>query len=253
MSGHSKWATIKRQKGTADQKRGQLFTKLAQSITVAVATGGGITDPESNFKLRLAVEKAREANMPKENIQRAIVRASEVVVGSNFQEVTYEGYGPGGVAILIEAATDNRARTFSEIKNIFDHEGGDLATPGAVAFLFEQKGLLTVPVEGRRKEEVELAVIDAGAEDIEEVGDDVLVYTNSQSLMEAKKQIGKLGFTISSAELTMRPKTTVEVSKPETARKLLALIDLLENANDVQKVHANFEIPDSILSSITMS
>lgn len=250
MSGHSKWSTIKRQKGVTDQKRGQLFTKLAQAITLAVIAGGGVSDPASNFKLRLTIEKAREANMPKDNIARAIMRATESSGKTNFQKVLYEGYGPGGVAILIEAATDNRARTYAEIKNIFNHGGGDIAGPGAVSFLFEQKGLLTIPTTGRKKEEVELTAIDLGAQDVEEAGEDILVYMDPQNLIQVKKKIEEAGFSVQGAELTMTPKTTVEVTNIETARKILTLIELLEDANDVHKVHANFEIPDAILSSV---
>lgn len=250
MSGHSKWSTIKRQKGATDQKRGQLFTKLAQAITLAVIAGGGVSDPASNFKLRLTIEKAREANMPKDNIERAIMRATESSGKTNFQEVLYEGYGPGGVAILVEAATDNRARTYADIKNIFNRGGGDIAGPGAVSFLFEQKGLLTIPTAGRKKEEIELVAIDSGAQDVEEVGENILVYTDSQNLAQVKKQIEEANLTIRGAELTMMPKTIVEVANIETAHKILALIELLEDLDDVQNVHTNFEISDDILSSI---
>lgn len=250
MSGHSKWSTIKRQKGVADQKRGQIFTKLAQNITIAVVSGGGIADPESNFRLRLAIEKAHEANMPKENIQRAILRASDSVSNNNLQEVTYEGYGLGGVAILIEATTDNRARTFSEIKNIFEKNGGNLASKGAVSYLFEQKGLMTVPIENKKSEEIELLLIDAGVEDIEEAGKDILAYIKPQDLMSVKKKIEEQGLTVLHAELTMEPKDTIKILDLETARKILTFIDILENSDDIQKVHANFEIPDSILSQI---
>ena len=250
MSGHSKWSTIKRQKGVTDQKRGQLFTKLAQAITVAVIAGGGVSDPASNFKLRLIIEKAREVNMPKDNIARAIMRATESSGKSNFQEVFYEGYGPGGIAILIEAATDNRARTYADIKNIFNHGGGNIAGSGAVSFLFEQKGLLTIPTTDKKKEEVELVAVDSGARDVEEAGENVLVYTDPQNLVQVKKQIEEAGLTVRGAELTMMPKTTVEVTNIETARKILTLIELLEDLNDVLNVHTNFEIPDAILSSI---
>jgi YebC/PmpR family DNA-binding regulatory protein len=252
MSGHSKWATIKRQKGAADQKRGQLFTKLASAITIAVISGGGIGDPDQNFKLRLAIEKARQANMPKENIERAINTASGKFTSRKFEEATYEGYGPGGVAILVETATDNRMRTYAELKNLFDKNGGSLATPGAVAYLFEQKGLLTVSLTGKSREDVELAAIDAGADDVEEAGNQILVYTDPQELIQVKKRIENVNLSVTDAELTMRSTITVALTNVETAKKVLSLVNNLEENPDVQKVHANFDIPDGLISNSTV-
>jgi YebC/PmpR family DNA-binding regulatory protein len=251
MSGHSKWATIKHQKGETDQKRGQVFTKLAQSITLAVLQGGGSGKPDENFKLRLSIEKAKQANMPKDNIERAILRALENKGAQSLSEVLYEGYGPSGIAVVVSAATDNHARTFSEIKSTFDKNGGNLAGQGAVSYMFEQKGVLLVSLEGKLKEDIELIAIDCGCEDIEEANDSVLIYTKPHELMRIKKLLEEKNLTVLDAELIMKPTVTVQISDVTTASRILKFIDLLENTTDVQKVYSNFDIPDTILSQIS--
>lgn len=249
MSGHSKWSQIKRQKEVADIKRGQLFTKLANAITIAVRQGGGVTDPESNFRLRLAIEKAKAANMPKENIERAISRALGQVQG--LEEVIYEGYGPSGVAVMVEVATDSKQRTTQEIKNILERAGGSLTGPGAVSFLFKSMGQITVSLQRQKAQEAILAVIDAGAEDVEEAGSQLLVYTKPEELNEIKERLLNLGFAVSAAELTMKPTTVTPVADPQTAQKILTLMEKLEALAETQKVYANFDIPDELLSGIS--
>ncbi|MBI2074885.1 MAG: YebC/PmpR family DNA-binding transcriptional regulator [Candidatus Levybacteria bacterium] len=250
MSGHSKWAQIKRQKGATDAKRGQAFTKLANAITVAVRESGGISDPAQNFKLRLLVEKARAVNMPKENIERAIQRASGKQAGEGVAEITYEGFGPGKVALMVDAVTDNKQRTTSEVKNILDKNGAVLATPGAVSYQFVQKGLITVKKNGQNADDIFLLAADAGAEDIEEVGDEILVYTKPDQLSKVKEGLTK-SLNIVDAELTRKPMVTVSITNKEIASKILTLMERLESLDDVQKVYANFDITDEIISSQT--
>lgn len=246
MSGHSKWATIHRQKETTDQKRGQVFTKIANSITVAVKEGGGITDPNLNFKLRLALEKAREVNMPKDNIQRAIDRATGAGGVRALEEIVYEGYGPGGVAVMIEAATDNRQRTVQEVKNIFDKAGGSLGSPGAVAFLFKKVGLIVVG-KGEEPEENILKLIDLGAEDVEEVEDAIEIYVSLDKFEEVKERVNKAGLAILRSEVTAKPTSLVPISDPKVAGRLLSLLEKLDSHDDILKVHANFDIPQDVL------
>jgi YebC/PmpR family DNA-binding regulatory protein len=249
MSGHSKWATIHRQKEAADQKRGQAFTKIANAITIAVREGGGIADPESNFKLRLAIDQAKAANMPKDNISRAIDRATGKGGGADLLEITYEGYGPGGVGVIVEAATDNKQRTVQEVKNIFDRHGGSIASPGAVAYNFKRVGLITI--EAKNREEAMLRVIDLGAEDVEEAEDNLLeVYTSVEQLSELKDKLGKEGVAvIKSAEIILRPLTLAPIADEKTARRIIDLMEKLEALDDVQRVSANFDIPDSFLNA----
>jgi len=249
MSGHSKWATIHRQKEATDQKRGQLFTKIANAIIVAVREGKGITDPELNFKLRLALEKAREVNMPKENIQRAIDRAVGAGGGEALEEVTYEGYGPGGVAVMIEAATDNRQRTVQEIKNIFDRAGGSLGSPGAVSFLFKKVGLVVVE-KGEDAQQTTLKLIDLGADDIEEVEDGIEVYVEPEKLEEIKKKIAQANLNIKKSELMSKPNNFVQISDPKVAQRVLNLVEKLDSQQDVLKVYANFDIPTEVLEKV---
>lgn len=249
MSGHSKWATIHRQKEAADQKRGQIFTKVANAITVAVREGGGIADPNLNFRLRLALEKAKEVNMPKENIQRAIDRAIGVGEGKSLEEVTYEGYAPGGVAIIVEAATDNRQRTVQEVKNIFERGGGSLGTPGAVSFLFKKMGMILVE-KGENTENTILKLIDLGVEEVEEVEDGIESYIPVELLEEIKNKISQSGIKIIKSELTLRPISYVPINDSKTAEKILNLMDKLDSHNDVIKVYANFDIPQEILAEI---
>lgn len=248
MSGHSKWSTIKRQKEIKDSRRGQIFTKLANAITIAVKNGGGITDPEKNFKLRLSIEKARSLNMPKENIQRAINRGSGDKEASSWSEVVYEGYGPEGIAVVVEAATDNRNRTGAEIKNIFERAGGSLSGPGSVSFQFNKTGFLTVVKKDNVDEQV-LSLIDLGAQDVEEVIDMIEVYTKPEELKEIKDQIEEKDFEVLDVELIMKPINSIPINTQEKAGKILKFMESLEEHDDVQKVYSNFDIPDKLLNS----
>lgn len=242
MSGHSKWAQIKRQKGLVDIKRGQAFTKVANAITIAVREGGGISDPNKNVRLRLAIEKARAINMPKSNIERSISRASGKQAGE-IEEVVYEGFGPRGVGLIITAATDNRQRTGSDVKNVLEKGGGSLATRGAVSYQFQTKGLITVAKKERLLDEVFTICVDAGAEDIEEAGDEVLVYTKPEELARVRDAIVR-SLSVVDAQLIRQPLVTVSIASKEDAGKVLTLIEKLEVMDDVQKVFANFDIPD---------
>ncbi len=241
MSGHSKWSTIKRQKGAKDAARGALFTKLGNAIAIA-ARGGA--DPEMNFGLRLAIDKAKAANMPMANIQRSIDRGSGKLGGEQIQEVMYEGYGPGGVAILVECATDNINRTYPEVRLAFSKHGGNIAEKGAVAFQFERKGIIRVKGAG---DELMLQAIDAGAEDVQEEGDESVIYTNPKELATVRDNLTQAGVAIIEAELTFVPNTTVEVNDQETAGKIMRLMDALDEVNDVTNTHVNFDISDEAL------
>jgi YebC/PmpR family DNA-binding regulatory protein len=241
MSGHSKWATIKRQKGANDAKRGQLFTKLSNAITLSVREGGGVSDPASNFRLRLAVEAARNANMPKENIERAIERASGKMAGE-MAEVHYEGFGPGGFSVIVEAITDNKQRTTPEIKNIFDKSGGSLGVPGSVSYQFEQKGQIIVEKDGKGLDEIFLIAADAGAEDVEEAEDEVLVYTNPEDLGKVKQVLSDAALRVNAAELIRKPIVFKAINGDEEAEKAFSFLEKLENLDDVQKVYANVDV-----------
>ncbi|KKR31988.1 MAG: transcriptional regulator [Candidatus Gottesmanbacteria bacterium GW2011_GWC2_39_8] len=248
MSGHSKWSQIKRQKGAADVKKGAVFTKLGKAISIAVRQGGGITDPTSNFKLRLATEKARESNMPKENIERAIEKGAGQSGGADLEEAIYEAYGPGGAAIIIESATDNKQRTAAEVKNVLDRGGGTLVAQGAISYLFKYVGLITVKKTLDFDTMIEL-VLEAGGEDLEEDGNNFEIYTNAQDLHKVKESLEGKGFTIDNSELIFKPVTIVTVDEEGTAKKLLDLLNNLESHEDIQKVFSNFDIPDTILTS----
>jgi YebC/PmpR family DNA-binding regulatory protein len=247
MSGHSKWSSIKHKKGAADAKRGKLFTKLARAITVAARDGGG--DPDGNAALATAIQKARDASMPKDNIQRAIDRGTGV--GSDaesIERVVFEGYGPGGAAVLVEALTDNRNRTSAEVRHAFSKHNGNLGEPGSVAWIFEKRGVLAV--DGARYGEDDLiAAIDAGAEDVREEGDLLRVLCEPSSLRAVREALEEGGVEIRSAEVAMEPKSTVEV-KGNEAKSLLGLIEALEDDDDVNEVHANFDIPDEVLQQL---
>jgi len=248
MSGHSKWSTIKRQKGANDARRGALFTKVAREIIVAARSGGG--DPEANYRLRLAIEKARGVNMPMDNIKRAIEKATGSGEGAQFEEIVYEGYGPGGVAILVEAATDNRNRTASEVRSMFAKAGGQLAGSGAVAWQFEPRGVITVPIGGLATDDVALAAIDAGAADVDTTDPARLeVYTDPAELEAVRKALEAQRVPVESAESTMIAKSTVEVD-PARARQNLRLIEMLEDLEDVQRVTANFDIPEELFAEV---
>ena len=247
MSGHSKWSQIKRQKGANDAKRGAVFTKVAREIMIAARAGGG--DPDGNFRLRLAMEKARSVNMPADNIKRAIERAAGSGEGEQIEEIVYEGYGPGGVAILVEAATDNRNRTAADVRSIFTKAGGQLAGSGAVAWQFEPRGLIAVPADGRDPDEVTLTAIDAGAEDVEESDDRIEIYTTPGDLERVRKSLDAAGLPVESAESAMVAKNTVEVDE-QRARQNLRLVEALEDLDDVQRVTANFEIPEELFAEV---
>lgn len=241
MSGHSKWATIKRQKGANDAKRGQLFTKLSNAITLSVREGGGVSDPNSNFKLRLAVEAARNANMPKENIERAIERASGKQAG-DMAEVLYEGFGPGGFSVIVEAITDNKQRTTPEVKNIFDKSGGSLGVPGSVSYQFEQKGQITIGKDSKSLDEIFLVAADAGAEDVEDAGDEVFIYTAPDELGKVKQALADASLSVNGAELIRKPIVFKELEDTSEAEKAFAFLEKLETLDDVQKVYANVDV-----------
>jgi YebC/PmpR family DNA-binding regulatory protein len=248
MSGHSKWSTIKRQKGVADAKRGALFTKVAREISVAARQGGG--DPDANYRLRLAIEKARSVNMPADNIKRTVEKATGGGEAEQFEEIVYEGYGPGGVAVLVEAQTDNRNRTAAEVRSMFTKAGGQLAGSGAVAWQFEPRGLISVARDGVDVDEVALAAIDAGAEDVDTDDDEVVsIYTSPGDLEAVRKALEAGGITVESAESTMFPKQTVDLDSSK-ARQALRLVELLEDLDDVQRVTANFDIPEDVFAEV---
>jgi len=242
MSGHSKWSTIKRQKGAKDAARGAVFTKLGN--TIAVAARGG-TDPDTNFALRLAIDKAKAANMPLANIQRSIDRVADKSA-AQLQEVVYEGYGPGGVAIMVECATDNINRTYPEVKLAFSKHGGNIAEKGAVAFQFDHKGLIRVKGSG---DDLILQALDAGAEDVQEEGEESVVYTDPKELSKVRQTLQDAGIEILEAELTFVPNNTVEVTDKDTAGKIMRLMDALEDLDDVSATHVNFDIPEELIGA----
>jgi YebC/PmpR family DNA-binding regulatory protein len=243
MSGHSKWSTIKRQKGIKDAARGSLFTKLGNMIAIAARSG---SDPETNFSLRLAIDKARASNMPMTNIQRSIDRGSGKTGVEQIQELLYEGYGPGGVAILVEAATDNINRTYPDIRLAFTKHGGSLAEKGAVAFQFTRKGVIRVKGSN---DNILMQALDAGAEDAQEEDGETVIYTDPHNFAKVRDSLKTGGLEISEAELTYVPNTTVTISDVETARKILRLMDALEMLDDVTNTHVNFEIPQDIMTA----
>ena len=244
MSGHSKWSSIKHRKAATDAKRGKLFTKLARAIQVAAREGGG--DPESNHTLAAAVEKARSYSMPKDNIQRAIDRGTGDADGGEIERTLYEGYGPAGVAVLVEALTDNRNRTSAEVRHAFDKTGGSLGEPGSVAWQFEKKGAIAVD-GGRYSEDDLLVAIDAGAEDVQADGGSLRVLTATEDLATVRAALDAAGVEVESAELVMEPNAVVEVSDEATARAMMRLMDALDEHDDVDAVHANFDIPEALL------
>ncbi len=251
MSGHSKWSSIKHKKGAADAKRGQIFTKLIKEITAAARAGGG--SPEGNPKLRLAVAKAKEANMPKDNIDKAIKRGTGELPGVTYEEVVYEGYAPGGVAVLVEALTDSKNRTTAEIRNIFSKNGGNLAGAGSVAWIFQKKGYILVDKTKIDEEKLMDLVLGVGAEDMktEEVAYEI---TTSMKDFEAIKQaLQKANIPWQSADLTMLPSSTVPINDEASAKRILAFMDALEEHDDVSHAYANFEIPDTILAAAAAS
>ena len=249
MSGHSKWSSIKHKKGAADAKRGKLFSKLSRAIIVAAREGGG--DAATNLALSNAIEKARSYSMPKDNIDRAIAKGTgEGADGEVYETVVYEGYAPDGVAVLLEALTDNRNRTAADVRHAFSKNGGSLGTTGAVAWLFERRGIVLVPADGVDEDELMLAAAEGGAEDVEPDGSSFQVTTDPEALNEVRAALESAGFAIESAEVTMVPKTTIDVAEESTARKLMNLIEALEDLDDVQEVYANFDIPEQVLEAV---
>jgi YebC/PmpR family DNA-binding regulatory protein len=246
MSGHSKWAKIKRQKGANDANKGAIFTKLAREILVAAREGGA--DPAGNSRLRLAIQKARDGNMPADNIKRAIDKATGAGA-EQLVEVTYEGYGPGGAAILVSAMTDNRNRTVSEVRAAFTRGGGSMGESGSVAWQFEPRGVISLNPSGRDPDEVALVAIDAGAEDVTTDDGSVEIYTPFEGLEPVRAALESAGLSIESAEATLLPKTTVELDE-EQATQVLKLIDRLEDLDDVQRVYSNVEFSEAVLEAV---
>jgi YebC/PmpR family DNA-binding regulatory protein len=248
VSGHSKWSTIKRKKGKADQERGKIFSRLIKEITIAARQGGG--NPEANARLRTAVDTAKSNNMPAANIERAIQRGTGEAEGVTYEEITYEGYGPGGVAMLVDVATDNRNRTGSEIRNLFSKNGGNMAEAGAVGWMFEPKGVLVVEKGAKSDDEILEAALDAGADDVDFSGEDTAEVTTTVHAFDGvKKALAARGFTLQSAELSKVPTNLIELDE-KTAASVLRLYEALENHDDAQKVYANFSIADDVLARL---
>jgi len=251
MSGHSKWSTIKRQKGVKDAKRGQAFTKLGKAITIAVREGGG-GDPASNFKLRLAIDQAKGLNMPKDNIDRAIDRGLGKSGGAAIESVVYEAYAPGKVALIVEAATDNKNRTTPEVRGTIEKGGGTFASRGAVSWMFVDSGLVTVEKSGKALDEIFEIAVDSGAEDVEDAEEFVEVFTKSNEVEKVKNDLVIKGLVVKSAEIVKKPTTTVAIDDVDVASKVLKMIDKLDELDDVQRVYANFDIADSVLAKVNV-
>jgi YebC/PmpR family DNA-binding regulatory protein len=249
VSGHSKWSSIKHKKGAADAKRGKLFSKLSRAIIVAAREGG--PDPAANLTLQNAIEKARSYSMPKDNIERAIAKgAGEAGDGSAYETVVYEGYGPEGVAVIVEALTDNRNRTASDVRHLFTKHGGNLGATGAVAWQFERRGVVLVPADGVDEDELLLVAAEAGAEDVERDGSSFQVTSAPEALTAVREGLQSAGITVESVELAMVPKTTVAIPDESTAKQVVRLVEGLEDNDDVQDVYANFDIPEAVLEAV---
>ena len=249
MSGHSKWHSIRRQKGATDAKRGQLFSKLTRAIIVAAREGG--PDPAANLALANAIEKARENSMPKDNIERAIARGTGAGTdGAAYDRVTYEGYGPNGVAIFVEALTDNRNRTAADVRHTFAKNDGNLGESGSVAWLFERRGTVIVPADSVNEDDLMLAAAEGGADDVDLDGSSYQVTCAPDDLPAVRDALTQAGIPFDSAELTMLPKTTIEIEDESAAKKLVRLMEALEENDDVQDVYANFDIPERILEAV---
>ncbi|MDO8682007.1 MAG: YebC/PmpR family DNA-binding transcriptional regulator [Armatimonadota bacterium] len=244
MSGHSKWHNIRLRKGKQDAERGKTFTKLAREIIVAAKEGGGNAD--ANIRLRISVQKAREASMPADNIKRAIQRGTGEIEGAIYEEVTYEGYGPAGVAVLVQCLTDNRNRTVADVRSYFSKCGGNLGESGCVGWMFDSRGIISIPKDGLDEDTVMMAALDAGAEDIRTEDDTYEVITQPDNLQNVRQSLSDAGIPFTLAELAMIPKNTVKLGEKE-ASQILRLVDMLEDHDDVQHVFANFDIPDDIL------
>lgn len=250
MSGHSKWSTIKRAKGINDAKRGMTFTKIGNAITLAAKLGNS-GDPESNPRLRLAIEQARSVNIPKENIQRAIDKGLGNLPGQTIEEVLYEGFGPGNIAIIAVGVTDNRLRTNQEVKNLFERSGGHLGGQGSVLYMFDKVGEIKTTSKGEDPEDEMLELMDTGAQDLEDFEIDgvinYLLYTSPTKLFEVSNKVAQLGYSVDTAELVYKPNITNKITEKETAERVIKFVERLEENDDTQKVYANFEIPDNLL------
>ena len=246
MSGHSKWSTIKRKKAATDAKRGQLFTKIARELTVTARQGGG--DSNVNFRLRLVIDKAKQANMPKDSIERAIKRGTGEIKGEAFEEIRYEGYGPHGVALILDALTDNRNRAVADIRRLLTRSGGSLGETGSVTWLFDQKGLIIIEADGQGAEEFALQAIDAGADDVRIENGLVEIYTRPTEFQKVKETLEREGVPFSSAEITMLPKTLIQLGEKETI-PIMHLIEALEALEDVQQVYSNLDISAEVVDS----
>jgi len=249
VSGHSKWSTIKRKKGANDAKRGKIFTKLIKEITIAARMGGG--DPEGNPRLRSAVTAAKGENMPKENIDRAIKKGTGDLDGAVYEEILYEGYGPGGVAVLVETMTDNKNRTVADIRHFFAKSGGNLGESGCVGYMFDKKGTVSVAKEGVTEEQLMDLALEAGAEDVVEEEDSFQIVTAPEAFNDVVDRLEKSNVKFNEASLSMVPKNSIEVTEEKTARSLLRLLENLEDHDDVQKVHANFDIADDLMDLLS--
>jgi YebC/PmpR family DNA-binding regulatory protein len=248
MSGHSKWHSIKHKKGAADAKRGKLFARLIRQIEVAAREGGG--DVEANPTLRTMVQKARDSSVPVDNIERAIKRGTGELEGVRYEAVSYEGYAPNGVAVFVECLTDNRNRTTAEVKNLFSRNGGSMAEPGSVAWQFERKGMVILEHDATTEDDLMLAALDAGAEDIADTGDSWVVTTDATDLHAVRVALDEAGIAVGSADLTMLASSTVPLADEGAAKSVLRVIDALEDHDDVQNVYANFDIPDAVLQAV---
>jgi len=247
MSGHSKWATIKHKKGAADAKRGRVFTRIIKEISVAARAGGG--DPDTNPRLRTIIADAKAENMPAENIKRAIQRGTGELPGTTIDEATFEGYGPGGVAVMVEVATDNRNRTVSELRHIFSKNGGNLGENGSVAWMFSKKGYLTIPKEKAGEDDLMAVVLDAGAEDLKDEGDEWGIYTPPDSMEPVREAMKKAGLEPSHAEVSLIAQNSVKV-EGKTVGAMVRLVEALEEHDDVQKVHSNFDAEEKDLQAV---
>jgi len=248
MSGHSKWSTIKRKKGAKDAARGKIFTKLIKEIQIAAKMGGG--DEEANPRLKTAVQGAKDANMPKKNIERAIQKGTGELEGVNYEEYCYEGYGPGGVAILINATTDNKKRTVAEVRHLLDKYGGNLGTTGSVAWMFETKGKIVVSSENISEDDIFMAATEAGAEDVVTEDEVHVIYTEPSDLMTVRNELEKQNIEVQESVIDKLPKNEIKIDSVDVAKKLLKLIDFLEDNDDVSEVFANFDIPEEIIEQL---
>lgn len=249
MSGHSKWSTIKRKKGANDAKRGKIFTRLIKEITVAARAGGG--DPDGNPRLRSAIATAKAENMPKDNIDRAVKKGTGEIAGEVIEEILYEGYGPNGVAILVECMTDNRNRTVADIRHYFSKSNGNLGESGCVAWMFEKKGLIQVDKEKYSEEELMDMALEAGADDVVEEESEFQILTAPEEFGDVRDALGEAGLEYLEASVSMLPKTTVEITEEKPARSLLKLLESLEDHDDVQNVHSNFDIDDELMEQLS--